>query len=78
MKPLCKICPQLAVCLLQPNSDALDERGFYPRRIYPWLEDELVFECFAPHRTGETGPSNGGGPIDIFRVPSTDETKSLL
>lgn len=69
MKALCKLCPQLAVCIIKHQSNAVDPVSFYPRRILQWNDDEIVFECFAPHRTGEWGPSNGGGPIDIFRVP---------
>lgn len=78
MKPLCRICPQLAVCMIKRGSDAVDPRSFYPRRI--WLLDTkyVNFECFAPHRTGQQRPSNGGGPIDVFKVKKSAITKSLL
>lgn len=69
MKAICKICPQLALCLIQPNSAALDPGSFYPRRVEVWNSTQFVFECFSPHPTGDKQPSNGGSPIDVFRLP---------
>lgn len=71
MKELCKICPQSAICAVEDRGNhtgGIWDTAFYPRRIETWNDEEIVFECFAPRRTGEVGPSNGGGLLDVFRV----------
>lgn len=72
MKVICKMCPQLALCLIKPGSLALDPYSFYPRRIEVWNSTQFVYECWAPQPTGDKHPSNGGGPIDVFRITKED------
>jgi hypothetical protein len=66
LKPLCKLCPQLAVCMVDGRFGGALNRCFYPRSIEN--SDHIVFECYAPHPTGEKRPSNGGDDIDVFRI----------
>lgn len=68
MKPLCLICPQSAICAVHGCYGGIWDTAFYPRRIETRNTKELVFECYAPRPTGEKNPSNGGGPIDVFRI----------
>jgi len=71
MKNLCKICPQSAVCAAGGSENFGDiwDTHFYPQRIESWRKDTVVFRCYAPYPTGESDESNGGGSVDVFRVP---------
>ena len=79
MKPLCKVCPQSAVCITDGRFGGILDTAFYPQR-HPYKEKagEVVFACFAPHRTGEQTPSNGGGPLDVFRVSLRHVPEGIL
>ena len=75
LKALCKICPQLAVCVVDGRFGGALDPCFYPRSIENWVQDSdhIVFECYAPHPTGEKRPSNGGDDIDVFRIKKPED-----
>ncbi len=73
MKQLCKICPQLALCLLRNplhNPSPL-ERNFYPQQIETYRKTETVFRCYTPEPTGE--PDGFWDNCYVIRVPRQEQ-----